>query len=57
MDSKGTGSEVILAAHTNKNWYTLKKDLDKVRETSTLPTYIDKQDKDVISDSTEGETN
>ncbi|WP_432355085.1 cytochrome c biogenesis protein ResB [Sporosarcina sp. A2] len=54
---KGTGSEVILAAHTNKNWYTLKKDLDKVRETSTLPTYIDKQDKDVISDSTEGETN
>ncbi|MCM3756835.1 cytochrome c biogenesis protein ResB [Sporosarcina aquimarina] len=53
---KGSDSEMLIAAHTNKNWYTLKKDLDKVKEVATLPTYTDKQDKEAVIDTTEGET-
>lgn len=53
---KGSGSEMIIAGHTNKNWYTLKKDLDKVKEVATLPAYTDKQDKEAVIDTTEGET-
>ncbi|GKV67917.1 cytochrome c biogenesis protein ResB [Sporosarcina sp. NCCP-2716] len=53
---KGEGSEMMVAAHTNKNWYSLKKDIDKVKETAALPAYTDKQDKDTAADTMEGET-
>ncbi len=53
---KGEGSELMIAAHTNKNWYSLKKDIDKVKETAALPAYTDKQDKDAAADTMEGET-
>lgn len=35
---------VLVAAHTNKNWFSLRKDLDKLRESAALPAYIDRQD-------------
>lgn len=35
---------VILAAHVNKNWFSLKKDLDAVTEFAHLPAYIDQLD-------------
>ncbi|MFD1030900.1 cytochrome c biogenesis protein ResB [Metaplanococcus flavidus] len=35
---------VILAGHTNKNWFGLKKDLDQVSEFASLPPYIDQQE-------------
>ena len=35
---------ILLAAHTNKNWFGLKKDLDQVVEYASLPAYIDQQD-------------
>lgn len=58
---KGPGSEIMVAGHTNKNWYTLKKDIDKVKEVAALPEYVDKQDKEAVTDvsgevATEGET-
>ena len=36
--------EVILAAHTNKNWFALKKNLDQVSEYASLPAYRDQQE-------------
>ncbi|WP_040286759.1 cytochrome c biogenesis protein ResB [Sporosarcina koreensis] len=53
---KGDSADMVLAAHTNKNWYALKKDLDKVKEAAALPEYTDKQDKDAAADAVEGET-
>lgn len=35
---------VILAGHTNKNWFGLKKDLDQVTEHASLPAYTDQQE-------------
>jgi len=35
---------VILAGHTNKNWFGLKKDLDQVSEYASLPPYKDQQE-------------
>ncbi|MTD30092.1 cytochrome c biogenesis protein ResB [Planomicrobium sp. YIM 101495] len=35
---------VILAGHTNKNWFGLKKDLDQVTEHASLPAYMDQQE-------------
>ncbi|QHJ71103.1 cytochrome c biogenesis protein ResB [Planococcus halotolerans] len=35
---------LVLAGHTNKNWYGLKKDLDQVSEFASLPPYIDQQE-------------
>lgn len=32
---------LLFAAHTNKNWFSLKKDVDAVREHAQLPMYID----------------
>jgi len=33
-----------VAAHTNKNWFGVKKELDQVTEVAQLPEYIDQQD-------------
>jgi len=35
---------IRLAAHTNKNWFGMKKDLDAVTEYAHLPKYIDQSD-------------
>lgn len=35
---------IRLAAHTNKNWFSIKKDLDAVTEYAHLPQYIDQSD-------------
>lgn len=38
--------QIILAAHVNKNWFSLKKDLDKVTEFAKLPPYVDQLDEE-----------
>lgn len=42
---KCEGGPVMLAAHTNKNWYGLKKELEWVLEGSGIPVPVDRQDK------------
>ncbi len=34
----------VLAAHTNKNWFGIKKELDAVTEYAHLPQYVDQLD-------------
>ena len=42
MDCKEPdGRTLRLAAHTNKNWFSMKKDLDAVTEFAHLPPYTD----------------
>lgn len=36
--------QVAVAAHTNKNWFAIKKELDQVTEAAQLPPYTDQQD-------------
>lgn len=52
-----TGEEdtVYLAAHTNKNWFTLKKEIDQVKNAANLPKYEDRQDAEPEMNDTEGE--
>lgn len=52
---KGADGKMLVAAHTNKNWFSLKKDLDKVKEVSELPAYADRQDKEAKGEE-EGDT-
>jgi cytochrome c biogenesis protein len=35
---------ILLAGHTNKNWFGLKKDLDQLTEYAALPAYTDQQE-------------
>lgn len=37
---------ILLAAHTNKNWFSIKKDLDAVTEYAHLPHYVDQQEEE-----------
>lgn len=41
---KGEGNELLLASHTNKNWFSLRKELDQVRDYANLPQYEDRED-------------
>ncbi|MGI2327095.1 cytochrome c biogenesis protein ResB [Planococcus sp. YIM B11945] len=43
IQQKANG-EVILAGHTNKNWFALKKELDQVSAYASLPAYTDQQE-------------
>ncbi|RNF40530.1 cytochrome c biogenesis protein ResB [Planococcus salinus] len=45
---------VILAGHTNKNWFGLKKDLDQVSEFASLPAYQDQQEETREQDDKKG---
>lgn len=36
--------QFAVAAHTNKNWFAIKKELDQVTEAAQLPLYKDQQD-------------
>lgn len=38
--------QVVIAAHTNKNWLSIQRDLDRVSEVAILPTYEDQQDEE-----------
>ncbi len=52
---KGEGEELLIAAHTNKNWFSLKKDLNTVKEFADLPKYEDRLDNESSSEEEEGE--
>ncbi|WP_102692549.1 cytochrome c biogenesis protein ResB [Rummeliibacillus pycnus] len=43
---KTKDGRLLLAAHTNKNWFSMKKDLDAVTEFAHLPAWVDQQDQD-----------
>ncbi|WP_186671053.1 cytochrome c biogenesis protein ResB [Sporosarcina sp. BP05] len=45
---KGSNGELLVAGHTNKNWFSLKKELDQVKDVANLPSYEDRQDKESI---------
>lgn len=51
---KGLDNELLLAGHTNKNWFSLKKELDQVKDFAQLPAYEDRQDKESNSEDKEG---
>lgn len=36
--------QVVIAAHTNKNWLSIQRDLERISEVAILPTYEDQQD-------------
>ncbi|ARD49422.1 cytochrome c biogenesis protein ResB [Sporosarcina sp. P33] len=46
---------LLIAAHTNKNWFSLRKELDKLRESADLPAYIDRQDPELDKPEQEGD--
>ncbi|WP_318617229.1 cytochrome c biogenesis protein ResB [Sporosarcina sp. YIM B06819] len=52
---QGTGNELLIAGHTNKNWFKLKQELDQVKDFAALPSYEDRQDKEAILEDKEGE--
>ncbi|MDS9470877.1 cytochrome c biogenesis protein ResB [Sporosarcina pasteurii] len=52
---KGEGDEIVLAGHTNKNWFSLKKELDKVKDYASLPLYEDRQDAESNSNAAKGD--
>ncbi|MHA6259604.1 cytochrome c biogenesis protein ResB [Sporosarcina sp. CAU 1771] len=54
---KGEGNEMLVASHTNKNWFYLKKELNEVKEFANLPNYADREDTDLKLDDQEGEFN
>ena len=39
---------IRLAAHTNKNWFSMKKDLDALTAYAHLPAYIDQQESEQL---------
>ncbi|PIC71936.1 cytochrome C biogenesis protein [Sporosarcina sp. P16b] len=49
-----TEGHLLIAAHTNKNWFSLRKELDTLRETADLPAYIDRQDPELDKPEQEG---
>lgn len=44
-----------LAAHTNKNWFSIKKDLDSITEFAHLPQYVDQAEVDTEEKETKGD--
>ncbi|KYG89063.1 cytochrome C biogenesis protein [[Bacillus] sp. KCTC 13219] len=46
---------VRLAAHTNKNWFSMKKDLDAVTAHAYLPQYVDQVEKEQEQKEKEGD--
>ena len=47
--------KVILAAHTNKNWFGMKKELDIVTQAAHLPAYVDQLDLNDSEEKQEGD--
>lgn len=52
---KGDGNEILLASHTNKNWFSLRKELDQVQEFADLPQYEDREDTETRLEDQEGD--
>ena len=50
-----TDGQLAVAAHTNKNWFALKKELDQVSEVAQLPAYEDQQELETEVDKKDGE--
>ena len=50
-----TEGHLLIAAHTNKNWFSLRKELDTLRESADLPAYIDRQDPELDKPEQEGD--
>ncbi len=46
---------IRLAAHTNKNWFSIKKDLNAITERASLPKYIDQLDEEAENEQKEKE--
>lgn len=46
---------IRLAAHTNKNWFSIKKDLNAITEHASLPKYIDQLDEEAENEQKEKE--
>ncbi|WP_075617644.1 cytochrome c biogenesis protein ResB [Paenisporosarcina indica] len=46
---------IAVAAHTNKNWLSVKKDLDQVTLVANLPPYIDQHDLEALEEKKDGE--
>jgi cytochrome c biogenesis protein len=46
--------QVVIAAHTNKNWLSIRKDLDTVSAVAILPPYEDQSDLDSKVEKAEG---
>jgi len=46
---------LAVAAHTNKNWLSVKKDLDAVTEVAGLPPYTDQHDLEASEEKKDGE--
>ena len=38
------GNKVVLAAHSNKNWYSLKKEISSIVENTNIPEPVDQQE-------------
>jgi len=47
--------QIAVAAHTNKNWLSVKKDLDQVTLVANLPPYIDQHDLEALEEKKDGE--
>lgn len=52
---KGENNEVFIASHTNKNWFSLKKEMNQVKEYAGLPGYEDREDKDSFKEEEDSE--
>ncbi|AOV08096.1 cytochrome c biogenesis protein ResB [Sporosarcina ureilytica] len=52
---KGENNEMFIASHTNKNWFSLKKDMAQVKEYAGLPQYEDREDTESVLDDEEGD--
>ena len=54
---KGNENEILLAGHTNKNWFSLRKEIEQVQEYSNLPQYEDREDTESEMDDEKGDFN
>ncbi len=52
---KGENNEMLIASHTNKNWYSLKREMGQVKEHASLPSYEDREDKESDKEEEEGD--
>lgn len=52
---KTEGNEMLIASHTNKNWFSLRKEIDQVKDYAGLPQYVDREDTESELDNREGD--
>ena len=41
---KADGNQMYIASHTNKNWFSLKREMEQVKEHAGLPSFEDRED-------------